>query len=199
MLTLLLTSILSVLPGADKYGIAVLSQRSGSVKASAVLIHKQAALTAAHATDDTGSLTTLRCPNGIVHGLVTRRSVLLDLAIVEFEENCEAPVAELADRNPPVGAALTVVGYPGGAFLTVTNGVVSVYEIIKSAATQRYAMISDAQIFMGNSGGPVFTDNGELVGIVTGRICFNDEDQPSACWSSSVPSSLISLFLQATI
>ncbi len=197
MLLFLVYTLLNVLPGADKYGLAVLSQKSGSIKASAVLIHKQAALTAAHATDDTGSFATLQCPNGTVIGLVTRRSALLDLAIIEFDEPCDAPVAELAGYNPAVGIPVTVVGYPGGEFRTVTIGIVSTYEMIQSAAVPRYALLSDAKIFPGSSGGPVFNDNGQIVGLVTGRVCLNDEGQPPECWSSSVPASLIRLFLQA--
>lgn len=195
MLILILTSLLTSLAGADAFGVAVLSQKTGHVRASAVLIAPHAALTAAHATDEAGSLATLRCSNTVVHGIVTRRSVLMDLALVEFEEDCSATVAELATKNPPVGADLTVVGYPGGEFLSVTRGIVSLYDLIGAQGVPRYALISDAKIFPGSSGGPVFTEDGVLVGIVTGRVCFKDDNQPSECWSSSVPASLIKLFL----
>lgn len=198
MLPFIISTLLSTLPGANKYGVALISQVTGNVKASAVLIHPHAALTAAHATDDVGTLVTLKCPGTITHGIVTRRSMLLDLALVEFEEECDAPVADLADRNPGIGDPITIVGFPGGAFLTVTAGTVSAFEVIQAATVPRYALISDAQIFPGSSGGPVFNDDGLLIGIVTGRICFDDKEQPGTCFSSSVPISLIRLFMQAT-
>jgi S1-C subfamily serine protease len=196
MLATLLFLTVSTFQGAEKYAVSVLSQKTGGIKGSAVLIHKQAALTAAHVVGEVGDLTTLGCHGAAVHGVVTKRSQLLDLALVEFDEECDVPVAGLAKMNPPTGSAVTPVGFPGGEFLTVGHGTVASYEVLNAAnGFPRLSILIDAAIFPGHSGGPLFNDVGGLSGTITGRVCLNDPEQPSQCWGSVVPVSLIRIFL----
>lgn len=181
--------------GAEQYAVAVLSPKTGGIRASAVLIHEQAALTAAHATGEAGTLISLRCKNGVVNGVVTKRNVVLDLAIVEFEGVCESRVVEIASTDLSVGEPLTIVGFPGGRFLIISSGIVAGFDIVSAGGFARYALLSDIDVYPGNSGGPVLSQDQKLVAIITGRVCFSDEDQPPKCYASSVPISLIRLFL----
>ncbi|EEF52039.1 protease Do-like 9 [Ricinus communis] len=69
---------------------------------------------------------------------------------------------------PALQDAVIVVGYPiGGDTISVTSGVVSRIEILPYAhgSTELLGLQIDAAINSGNSGGPVFNDNAQCVGI----------------------------------
>ncbi|KAM3359569.1 protease Do-like 9 isoform X1 [Capsicum galapagoense] len=69
---------------------------------------------------------------------------------------------------PVLQDAVTVVGYPiGGDTISVTSGVVSRIEILSyvHGSTELLGLQIDAAINSGNSGGPVFSDKGNCVGI----------------------------------
>jgi S1-C subfamily serine protease len=195
MLFVVLASLVSTFSGAENYAVAVLSPTTFKIKASAFLVNEQIALTAAHAVKDVGSVQPMKCGRDLVFGIVSKRSQAADLALVEFAEPCGVAVARPAEADPARGAPLTVVGWPGGAFLLLTQGTVSAYEQIMALGVPRYALLTDAAIYHGNSGGPVFNDAGQVVGVVTGRVCFDDEDQPPQCYGSLVPISQVRLFL----
>jgi S1-C subfamily serine protease len=81
----------------------------------------------------------------------------------------------LSDLDPaPLGALpelkdrVEVVGFPtGGEQVSITNGVVSRIEVNVYSHSWRYLLCAtiDAAVNPGNSGGPVFNANGEVVGI----------------------------------
>jgi S1-C subfamily serine protease len=69
---------------------------------------------------------------------------------------------------PSLQDSVYVVGYPiGGDTISVTSGVVSRIEVTAYAhgATELLGVQIDAAINSGNSGGPVFNDSGQCVGI----------------------------------
>jgi S1-C subfamily serine protease len=185
----------SAFQGAGNYGVAVLSPKSLRVKASAFLLTDSAALTAAHAVGDVGAAQPLKCGERVVYGLVTKVSEAVDLAIVEFAEPCSARVSALAVTDPAEGSPLTLVGWPGGMFKMLTGGVVSSYSVVQTENMPRYALLTDAAVYPGNSGGAAFDDSGHVVGVVTGRVCLESEDSPAQCYGSLVPISLVRLFL----
>mmetsp|Transcript_33222 Transcript_33222/g.72849 ORF Transcript_33222/g.72849 Transcript_33222/m.72849 type:complete len:463 (-) Transcript_33222:300-1688(-) len=76
--------------------------------------------------------------------------------------------ATLSDGLPSLRSVVLVAGFPvGGEELSITEGVVSRIEGQPYSHSQRYllAVTVDAAINEGNSGGPVFSDSGELLGI----------------------------------
>lgn len=102
-----------------------------------------------------------------------------DLAIIKIETSDELPTATLGDSNDvDVGDKVVVIGYPGvttswqNAELSaetdyvpsVTSGIISAKKRLpdKSEAFQ-----TDAAIYHGNSGGPAFNQDGEVIGIAT--------------------------------
>ena len=96
-----------------------------------------------------------------------------DLALLEVEADKDSDFwhdlepAVLADV-PSLRSLVLVAGFPvGGEELSITEGVVSRIEGQPYSHSQRYllAVTVDAAINAGNSGGPVFSDTGELVGI----------------------------------
>lgn len=198
MVALLATLFLSVLPGADKFGVALMATNSSRTVGTGVRISKHLVLTAAHVVGDTlGNPQPLRCGDDLNLGVVVKVDKKKDLALVAFNGVCSAEIAVLASEDLAVGSALTTVGHPNGAFLAVTTGTVSSYSVIEAWSGLRYSLVSEAQIYPGCSGGPVLSDNGELVAIMTGRWCFRDEELVPVCYMTAVPASLVKAFLHA--
>lgn len=108
----------------------------------------------------------------------------LDLAIVAVEEEGfwdDLPCSKFADTIPHLYSEVKAVGFPtGGATVCVTKGIVSrvdaqVYVHARSSglrsgarnAAEIIVLQIDAAINAGNSGGPAFDKDGEVVGIAS--------------------------------
>lgn len=103
-----------------------------------------------------------------------------DLAVLQAEGADDLPAAELADSGDVhVGDQVLAVGSPGGLQGTVTSGVVSAVNRKVSEESeprspfrrsadepQNYRAIqTDAALNEGNSGGPLFNSDGQVIGI----------------------------------
>ena len=102
-----------------------------------------------------------------------------DLALLELADGADAPPLS-PGRHVPVGAALLAIGNPYGDLsrkATELEGLLnfSVSQGIVSAASDNYLQ-TDAALSPGNSGGPMLTCDGRVVGIadklLDGRIGF---------------------------
>jgi S1-C subfamily serine protease len=97
-----------------------------------------------------------------------------DLALLRFEEPTGIPAARLGDsKQIRRGQLVIAIGAPLGFEATVTAGVVSA--LGRSLRGERGRMIedliqTDAALNPGNSGGPLVTAAGEVVGINTAII-----------------------------
>jgi serine protease Do len=90
-----------------------------------------------------------------------------DLALLKTVENGPFPTFSLANASPRVGDWVVAVGNPFGLGGTVTAGIVSARgRDIGSGPYDDYLQI-DAPVNRGNSGGPTFNLNGEVVGVNT--------------------------------
>ena len=95
-----------------------------------------------------------------VHGV----DVADDLALVRVDRTLPS-AGVLAADDPPAGTEVTVVGYPLGGHLEFVRGDVVDYARLDSADGPRVLRLS-AEIWPGNSGGPVLDDDGRVVGVV---------------------------------
>lgn len=86
-----------------------------------------------------------------------------DIAIVRTEEPLPE-VAELAKEDPSVGEKVTVVGYPEGGALTFVDGTVLDYR--DDSRLGGYVLRTEAEVKLGNSGGPLIDEKGKVVGVV---------------------------------
>ncbi len=99
-----------------------------------------------------------------------------DIAIIKIEGK-NFPTVKLGDSDKvQVGDKIYVIGYPGAATFhpylssvsitepSVTAGIVSARKMMKEGFE---VLQIDAAITHGNSGGPVFNEKGEVVGIAT--------------------------------
>lgn len=90
-----------------------------------------------------------------------------DLALLKIEANKTFPYVSLASNEAKVGDWVMAVGNPFGLGGTVTAGIVSARgRDIGSGPYDDYLQI-DASINKGNSGGPAFNLQGEVIGVNT--------------------------------
>jgi serine protease Do len=90
-----------------------------------------------------------------------------DLALLKVKEGSDYPFVSFASQAPRVGDWVIAVGNPFGLGGTVTAGIVSARgRDIGSGPYDDFLQI-DAPVNHGNSGGPTFNANGEVVGVNT--------------------------------
>jgi serine protease Do len=90
-----------------------------------------------------------------------------DLALIKVEGSSNFPFAKLSDSKPRIGDWVLAVGNPFGLGGTVTAGIVSASgRDIGNGPYDDFIQI-DAPVNKGNSGGPAFDTNGEVMGVNT--------------------------------
>src|SRR4029077_12080641 len=122
-----------------------------------------------------------------------------DLALLEVVEPAgfldDVVPAEIGDM-PKLRDEVAVVGYPvGGEEISITEGVVSRIEVQRYSHSQRHmlAVTVDAAINAGNSGGPVFSHDGKVVGIAFQKLTGVDNI------GEMVPPPIIRAFLDGVV
>ncbi|MEM7042952.1 MAG: DegQ family serine endoprotease [Pseudomonadota bacterium] len=91
-----------------------------------------------------------------------------DLALLKVESDGDLPVAKFADSDSVrVGDAVIAIGNPFGLGGTVTAGIVSAKAREIGAGRYDDFLQIDAPINRGNSGGPTFNLEGEVIGVNT--------------------------------
>lgn len=90
-----------------------------------------------------------------------------DLAVLKVEVDQKLTYVEFGDNRPRTGDWVVAVGNPFGLGGTVTAGIVSAHgRDIGSSRYDDFIQI-DAAVNKGNSGGPTFNLNGEVIGVNT--------------------------------
>ncbi|GAC1500649.1 MAG: Do family serine endopeptidase [Bradyrhizobium sp.] len=90
-----------------------------------------------------------------------------DLALIKVEGASSLPFAKLSDGKPRIGDLVLAVGNPFGLGGTVTAGIVSASgRDIGNGPYDDFIQI-DAPVNKGNSGGPAFNTEGEVMGVNT--------------------------------
>lgn len=97
-----------------------------------------------------------------------------DLALVKADTSAmpDHPWLRVADFAPKVGEKVFVIGHPGGLYFTFFDGTVAAYR--ETFPFEKGTPLEDFEgpflqiysaIYFGNSGGPVISSDGEIVGI----------------------------------
>jgi serine protease Do len=90
-----------------------------------------------------------------------------DVALIKVEGGSNFPFAKLSDTKPRIGDWVLAVGNPFGLGGTVTAGIVSASgRDIGNGPYDDFIQI-DAPVNKGNSGGPAFNTEGEVMGVNT--------------------------------
>jgi serine protease Do len=89
-----------------------------------------------------------------------------DIALLKIKSDKRFPAVRFASKEPRVGDWVIAVGNPFGFGGTVTAGIVSALSRDVGGALNDFLQI-DAAVNRGNSGGPTFNLDGEVVGVNT--------------------------------
>lgn len=101
-------------------------------------------------------------------GKVIGRDGRTDLAVVKIEAEQPLPILKLAKSSRlPLGAKVFALGNPMGNRFSVTSGIISGYDRAYDVAWPVNFIQHDAALNPGNSGGPLITEEGEVIGINT--------------------------------
>ncbi|GGM39470.1 serine protease [Promicromonospora citrea] len=95
----------------------------------------------------------------------TATAALADLAVVRTTDPLPS-YPELAETDPGPGDPVTVVGYPAGGELTVTEGQVMGSTRDPLNANLGEVLLTDAPVEPGSSGSAALDDKGRVIGVV---------------------------------
>lgn len=88
-----------------------------------------------------------------------------DLALLKVDAGREVPFVRLANNAPRIGEWVLAVGNPFGLGGTVTAGIVSARGRDIETDAHRDLIQIDAPVNQGNSGGPTFNLDGNVIGV----------------------------------
>jgi hypothetical protein len=127
--------------------------------------------TVEHVVDNAQTITLKR--NGVVvaHGTVIGSDAARDIALVRTDKPVTGYRFRLTARTPQLGEDVSALGFPLGLPLTLTRGSVSGSgRTITIDGVDRHELVqTDTAVNPGNSGGPLITDAGAVIGLVDAK------------------------------
>jgi S1-C subfamily serine protease len=101
-------------------------------------------------------------------GTVVGEDTARDVALVESSRPIRGYRFKITARSPQLGEDVAAIGFPLGLPLTVTRGSISGLDrTIPIGGIERRKLVqTDAPVNPGNSGGPLMTDAGQVVGLI---------------------------------
>jgi len=122
------------------------------------------AVTNSHVVENGDSAEIRTSDNKTYTARVVGKDALSDLALIKVDGRNDFAYVKLADQVPRVGDWILTVGNTFGLGATVTAGIISAREREIAGSANRFLQI-DAPINRGDSGGPSFDTQGEVVGV----------------------------------
>jgi len=106
--------------------------------------------------------------DSVYHAKVVRYNKIIDVAVLYIEKMPKIPALQIAVNAPPAGTHVTALGHPHFLFWSAADGIVSADRWYD----QPYLHLIQVSCPLnnGNSGGPVITDDGRVIGISTSYI-----------------------------
>jgi len=120
-----------------------------------------------HVVQDSKSVTITMDDGRVLDAKVVGTDPKTDLALLKVDQPGDYPYVTLSKETPKIGDWVVCIGNPYGLGGTVTAGIVSAKgRNIGDGPYDRFLQI-DAPINKGNSGGPAFNEEGQVVGVNT--------------------------------
>jgi serine protease Do len=148
-------------------GVEPRNRRSAAAEGSGFFISADGyAVTNNHVVDHAKTVQVVTDDGKLLTAKVIGTDAKTDLALIKVEGS-DFPFVNFSDHDPRIGDWVIAVGNPFGLGGTVTAGVVSARgRDIGSGPYDDYIQI-DAPVNKGNSGGPSFDVNGNVIGVNT--------------------------------
>ncbi|MBR0966620.1 Do family serine endopeptidase [Bradyrhizobium diazoefficiens] len=125
------------------------------------------AVTNNHVVDHAASVQVTMDDGAVYTAKVVGTDPKTDLALIKVDGKKDFPFVKFSDQKPRIGDWVVAVGNPFGLGGTVTAGIVSASgRDIGNGPYDDFIQI-DAPINKGNSGGPAFDMNGNVIGVNT--------------------------------
>jgi S1-C subfamily serine protease len=134
------------------------------------LIGPNLVATAAHVVTDSADIT-LRGAKTTSTGEVVGIEMVADVALIRTATPLSGHVFTLAMTPPAVGTPVGTIGFPEALPITLTQGTISGLDRsgqFDDGVTRTGLIQTDTAVNPGNSGGPLFTVDGTVVGMVEG-------------------------------
>jgi len=174
--------------------LPIVDIEANSIIGSSVLINHQLVLTAAHVAS---TRVLARCGDRDIEANPVAYDADLDVSVLSLVAPCYLTVSRLASSNALKGSEVRGTGCPRRHCDWLVIGHVVAYDYTPSSTgVQRLTLISDAPIWMGNSGGPLFDDRGEITGIASQIIRFDGPDGMFRLFAVYVPIESILTFMR---
>ena len=153
----------------------------------AVLVSSNRAVTSLHIVQESTDVVVRFKSGRVFAGKVLVRDKDNDLALIHIESDTPHPVARI-DLGPlELGQDIFMIGHPNGLHWSLSKGYVmySTERPVKfDGENATHVIQADITGFSGSSGGGMFNEKGDLIGIVKGRI-------NQTCITYFVPSSAL--------
>jgi serine protease Do len=135
---------------------------------SGFLVDRRHLVTAAHVVAGADAIALTRDGRVVAHGTILGADTASDVALIRLDNPIPGHALTLSGSAPKAGDAVFAVGYPRGAPLTVARGAVQgVATTVPAAGVIRRPLIqTDASVNQGESGGPLVSADGAVLGMV---------------------------------
>ncbi|MBR4126388.1 MAG: Do family serine endopeptidase [Alphaproteobacteria bacterium] len=124
-------------------------------------------ITSAHVVESMSVVTVTLNDGTAMEGKVAGRDPKTDLALIKIEAKDLTPVVVGSSDAAKIGDPVLAVGNPFGLGNTVTSGIISARSRDIQVGPYDDFIQTDAAINRGNSGGPLFNADGEMIGVNT--------------------------------
>ena len=139
---------------------------------SGVLVRENIVLTAAHVVGNAEEIMVQFFDGEVIAAATTRMSRIADVALITLDKAPADPLVAVIGNSDEtrIGDEVFVVGAPMGLSYSLSRGVISgrhSEDKLTSEGLMLEFFQTDAAINTGNSGGPMFNYQGEVIGIVS--------------------------------
>lgn len=144
------------------------SRRATSLGSGFIVDAKGYVVTNNHVIQDADEISVILHDDTRLTAKLVGRDRKTDLAVLKVEFDGDLPVAEIGDSDDiDVGDWVIAIGNPFGLGGTVTAGIISARGRDINSGPYDDFLQTDASINRGNSGGPMFNMDGEVIGVNT--------------------------------